>query len=423
MSHNLEIILLHCRRGERGGELQIYFLRLALALDLYLTRIMATQLEYTQIELLTLNGPEFRRVSTAPPRPPTENEIPVIDLSAIDGDLEARKNIASKIRAAAENTGFFYIENHGIPEELIQRALSQAQAFFNQSDEDKELTSSKRSKLSDGWHGLGTTQINKTETLGEQLPLNIVSRLIMADNCPDRKETFSIRYNPKNDPTISEPEKVLADEQLSDSEDDSDFPWSGTGHLPGFRHTTIEFYQHRLALARKMIRIFALSLDMPEDYFDSVTTNPGADGLYVHYPVTPADMLKENNGNVDVGIGSHTDIQCITLLWQDMSGGLQVLSANDEWLDARPIHGTLVVNIGDFLQRLSNNRFKSTVHRVYNRQSTSRYSMPFFLGFNPDSVCKVVPSCIDEAHPALYEPISCGQVKTFIVVSFSMAHF
>lgn len=167
-----------------------------------------------------------------------------------------------------------------------------------------------------------------------------------------------------------------------------------------------------------MIRIFALALDMPEDYFDSVTTNPGADGLYVHYPATPADALEESNGDVDVGIGSHTDIQCVTLLWQDMSGGLQVLSASDEWLDARPIAGTLVVNIGDFLQRLSNNRFKSTVHRVYNRQPSSRYSMPFFLGFNPDSVCKVVPSCVDEDHPALYGPISCGKVILIPIYNF-----
>ncbi|CAG7986459.1 unnamed protein product [Penicillium olsonii] len=349
-------------------------------------------LEYTQVELLTLNGPEFRRVSTAPPRPPTENEIPVIDLSSIDGTLEERKAIASKIRTAAENTGFFYIENHGISEELIQGALSQAKAFFGQPDELKELASSKQSKLADGWHGLGTTQINKSETL-------------------DRKETFSIRYNPINDPTIPDPEKVVADGKFSDGDnaDSVDFPWSGTNHLPGFRETTVEFYQRRLTLARKMIRIFALALDMPEDYFDSVTTAPGADGLYVHYPATPAKELEEKDGNLDVGIGSHTDIQCITLLWQDMSGGLQVLSASDEWLDARPISGTLVVNIGDFLQRLSNNRFKSTVHRVYNRQPTSRYSMPFFLGFNADSICKVVPSCVDEAHPALYEPISCGQ--------------
>ncbi|OGE48092.1 hypothetical protein PENARI_c032G11647 [Penicillium arizonense] len=326
---------------------------------------MATLVEYTQIELLTLSGPEYRRVSTAPPRPPTEDEIPIIDLSSIDGDIEDRKAIASKIKSAAENTGFFYIKNHGIAEELIQNALSQAKAFFDQPDEKKELVS-------------------------------------------NRKETFSVRYNPKNDPTISDPESLLTDERYSYGGDD--LKWEGTSHLPGFRETTIEFYQRRLALARKMVRIFALALDMPEDYFDGVTTHPGADGLYVHYPGTE-DALEDSKTDVDVGIGSHTDIQCVTLLWQDMSGGLQVLSASDEWLDARPIAGTLVVNIGDFLQRLSNNRFKSTVHRVYNRQSTSRYSMPFFLGFNPDSVCQVVPSCVDEAHPALYEPIPCGKVS------------
>jgi isopenicillin N synthase-like dioxygenase len=128
--------------------------------------INMAQLEYTQLELLTLNGPEYRRVSTAPPRPPTENEIPIIDLASIDESLEERKVIASQVKTAAENTGFFYIKNHGISEDLIQRALSQSQAFFDQPREMKELASSGKSKLSDGWHGLGTTQINKTETLG-----------------------------------------------------------------------------------------------------------------------------------------------------------------------------------------------------------------------------------------------------------------
>lgn len=185
----------------------------------------------------------------------------------------------------------------------------------------------------------------------------------------------------------------------------TDYVWDRTSHLTNFRPVLTEFYQKRLALARKLIRLFALALDLPEDYFDSTITTPGADAVHIHYPGTDG-----NTDDVDVGIGSHTDIQCVTLLWQDMSGGLQVLSADDEWLDARPIEGTLVINIGDFLQRLSNNRFKSTVHRVYNRQKTSRYAMPFFLGFNPDAVCEVVPTCIDEEHPPLYEPISCGKV-------------
>jgi isopenicillin N synthase-like dioxygenase len=186
----------------------------------------------------------------------------------------------------------------------------------------------------------------------------------------------------------------------------TDYAWNGTSHLTNFRPVLTEFYQKRLMLARKLIRLFALALDLPEDYFDSIITTPGADAVHIHYPGTDG-----NTEDVDVGIGSHTDIQCVTLLWQDMSGGLQVLSADDEWLDARPIEGTLVINIGDFLQRLSNNRFKSTVHRVYNRQKTSRYAMPFFLGFNPDAVCEVVPTCIDEEHPPLYEPISCGKVS------------
>ena len=218
----------------------------------------------------------------------------------------------------------------------------------------------------------------------------------------DRKETFSMRYDCRNDPTNAEPvnndNPVLAD---------SDKMWSRTTNIPDFKSTLVEFWQLRLQLARKMIRIFALALDLPENTFDAITTHPGADAVFIHYPGTQPDKQQ----NADVGIGAHTDIQCLTLLWQDMSGGLQVLSMDGEWLDAAPIEGTLVVNLGDLLSRLSNDRFKSTVHRVYNRQSASRFSMPFFLGFNPEAICEVVETCVDEAHPALYPPISAGQVS------------
>ncbi|KAJ5736318.1 uncharacterized protein N7483_001443 [Penicillium malachiteum] len=358
-------------------------------------------IQYTQVELLTLDGPAFRRVSTAPPRPATDEEIPIIDLSTIDGDLKAKETIATEVKAAAENTGFFYIKNHGISEELIERALTNARTFFEQTDEQKDLVFHAKFKNSVGYHGVGSSQINIKETKG-LLPLQHVTSM-------DRKETFTLRYNPINDPSITDPTALLQNEKYSYGGDDS--LWKGVSHLPSFKDTTIEFWQRRLTLARKMIRIFALALNMPENYFDEVTTHPGADALYVHYPGSPEAISQDVDAgrDIDVGIGSHTDIQCITLLWQDMSGGLQVLSASDEWLHAKPIPGTLVVNIGDFLQRLSNNKFKSTVHRVYNRQTTSRYSMPFFLGFNPDSICRVVPSCIDEEHPALYEPITCGK--------------
>lgn len=215
-----------------------------------------------------------------------------------------------------------------------------------------------------------------------------------------------MRYDPRADPANSEPLDI-SNPMLAEN----DLVWKGTSDIVDFKSTLIEFWQQRLQLARRMIRLFALALDLPENYFDAVTTHPGADAVFLHYPGSPA----QESDSLDVGIGSHTDIQCLTLLWQDMSGGLQVLSKDGEWLDAAPMEGTFVVNIGDYLQRLSNDKFKSTVHRVYNRQSTSRYSMPFFLGFNAEAVCSVVPTCVDNEHPALYSPISCGKASPILI--------
>ncbi|KAL4732003.1 hypothetical protein ACLX1H_001006 [Fusarium chlamydosporum] len=333
---------------------------------------------FTTVQLLTPDGPVIRRVRCGKPRTPTLDEMPIIDFSTIDGDVTARKALAAKVKAAAENTGFFYISNHGIPNELIGEALQEVKNFFNQTPEEKDRVSFTRAGKFCGYHGVGSTQINNNETR-------------------DKKETFSMRYDTRIDLTHD------CVDDINSNFNSIDYVWDGTNHLTNFRPVLTKFYQKRLMLARKLIRLFALALELPEDYFDSIITRPGADAVHIHYPGN------DDTEDVDVGIGSHTDIQCVTLLWQDMSGGLQVLSADDEWLDARPIEGTLVINIGDFLQRLSNNRFKSTVHRVYNRQKTSRYAMPFFLGFNPDAVCEVLPTCIDEDHPPLYEPISCGK--------------
>ncbi|KAJ8111683.1 hypothetical protein OPT61_g5784 [Boeremia exigua] len=353
--------------------------------------VTATQ-TYTTIELLTPNGPEFRRVSTAPARPPRADEIPLIDLTDIDGDAKARQQIAEEVRQAAENTGFFYIRNHGIDETLIQAALHQTKAFFAQPLDVKEKISSENTGPGMGYRAVNSTQINRTESR-------------------DRKETFAIQYDTRYDPQNSDSLPRSPDQDRTAK--DHDLIWASTQHLPSLRSTTIAFWRARLQLARKLVRIFAVALALPEDYFDSLTTQPGADAVHIHYPAAaaaaPNSPSAVHKPDDDVGIGSHTDIQLLTLLWQDDSGGLQVLSRSDEWLDARPVDGTLVVNVGDFLQRLSNDRFRSTVHRVYNRTSKSRFSMPFFFGFNADGICEVVPSCVDDKNPAKYEPISCGE--------------
>lgn len=124
------------------------------------------------------------------------------------------------------------------------------------------------------------------------------------------------------------------------------------------------------------MRIFALSLDLEEDYFDSRTTYPGSDGVFNYYP----PRTEEETRNNSVGLGSHTDLQLFTLLWQDMIGGLQILNNEGQWIIVTPIEGTIVVNIGDFMMRLCNDTYKSTVHRVYNQSTGERVSMPFFFG-------------------------------------------
>jgi isopenicillin N synthase-like dioxygenase len=212
-------------------------------------------------------------------------------------------------------------------------------------------------------------------------------------------------YSPEYDPETKD--LAAIPEETKPYLRGEEFVWEGTAHLPGFKEASIAYWQACLTLSRRLVRIFALSLSLPEDYFDHVTTYPGSDGVYNFYPAMTPDAAATSK---DVGLGSHTDLQCFTILWQDMSGGLQVLNSRGEWIKVSPIADTFVVNIGDFLMRLSNDRFQSTVHRVYNRATVDRLSMPFFFGFNFNETCSVVPTCTDADNPPKYEPISCGDV-------------
>ncbi|CAK7206913.1 hypothetical protein SEUCBS139899_009720 [Sporothrix eucalyptigena] len=338
-----------------------------------------------QLQLRTLDGNVVRAVSTEAPRLATAEEIPVIDIVRLYGDLAARKELAVEVKAAVETYGFFYIKNHGIPEEVIENASKQARIFFCQSRDKKEAASTAHSKFFNGWFDVHSRKTNPGEK---------------ADN----KEAFFYRYQPENDPEKKDP--VAIPKGVKPYIRGENYIWEATAHLPGFKEAIITYWKNCLTLSRRLIRIFSLVLDLPEDYFDNVVTYPGADAVLNFYPGLPPSEIEEG---AEIGIGSHTDLQCFTLLWQDMIGGLQVLDVDGRWIKAVPIPGTIVVNTADFLTRLSNGKFKSTVHRVFNQSEQDRISMPFFFGFNPDEILSVVPTCIDEDHPAKYEPISCGQ--------------
>lgn len=211
-----------------------------------------------KLELMTAYGPVYRDVLRTAPRDCDPSEVPVIDLSGIYGDLKARRALAAVVREAAENTGFFYIKNAGIPKEVIDAAYGQARNLFAEPEEKKRAVSTAHSRWFNGWTEKHGSHLSPSETR-------------------DYREGFGWRYDPKYDPDPKDPGAVPED--IRPWIRGEDFVWDKTSHIPGFKRDLIAYWQECLKLARRMIRVFALALDLPETYFDDIVTYPGADGV------------------------------------------------------------------------------------------------------------------------------------------------
>jgi isopenicillin N synthase-like dioxygenase len=158
-------------------------------------------------------------------------------------------------------------------------------------------------------------------------------------------------------------------------------------------------------LAERMMRLLALSLDLPAGYFDDMMREPMPVMRLIHYPPHPADARPNQ-----LGAGAHTDWGALTFLLQDESGGLEVQNVAGDWVYARPLAGSFVVNLGDMIERWTNGLYRSTLHRVRNRATgRSRYSVAYFS--NPDFHSRVecLPTCTDAGRPPRYAPCTAGE--------------
>jgi len=296
----------------------------------------------------------------------------VIDIAALRGGSAAQQAaVAVQLRDACERRGFFYIRNHGVSPALIGEVFQAAEAFFDQPIEAKLALDKVHSPCNRGYEPL------RAQTLEAGAP-------------PDLKESFYIG------------EEVAADDPRVRAGRFNTGPNQWPTALPGFRATMDAYFAQAFELGQLIVRGLALSLQLPPSHFDAYLDEAAATLRLLHYPPQPPRAAPGEKG-----CGEHTDFGGVTLLLQDESGGLQVRDAQGErWIDAPPIAGTFVVNIGDLFARWTNGRYHSTLHRVINSSGRERHSVPFFFTGNPTHRVECLPTCLAEGEAPLYPPVT-----------------
>jgi isopenicillin N synthase-like dioxygenase len=295
--------------------------------------------------------------------------LPVIDMAGLWSSRAAdRRAVGVRLNETCRDKGFFYVANHGVPEGLIDAVFAETRRFFDQPVAVKARVDKANSKYYRGYD-----------------PFR--GQVLEAGTRPDLKEGFYIGLDlPEDDPRVLAGKFNHGPNQWPDD-------------LPGFRPTMSAYVAAMLEVGARLMRGLALSLDLPEGHFIAFTRQPMVTLRLLHYPPQPADAAPGEKG-----AGAHTDWDALTILLQDDVGGLQVHDASLGWVHADPIPGTYVVNLGDMLARWTNDLYRSTLHRVVNQSRRERYSVPFFLGGNPDSVVEALPGCVGPDNPSRYAP-------------------
>ena len=287
--------------------------------------------------------------------------ITPVSLKTYDSDFEG---FAGALGAAFERYGFAVIGDHGLAQPMLDEALHQTRAFFALPEAVKLAYAVPGGAGQRGYTPFGREAAKDAATfdlkafwhLGRDLPPGHPYRAVMPDNL-----------------------------------------WPT--ELAGFRPALSALYGDLDRLGGRVLRAIARHLKLADDAFEDPTRDGNSILRLLHYPPVAQDAP-------GVRAGAHEDINAITLLLGAEEAGLELLDRDGRWLPVQPPPGSVVCNIGDMLQRLTNHVLPSTTHRVVNpppdRRSVARYSMPFFLHFRPDFVIRTLPGCVTEARPDRY---------------------
>lgn len=284
--------------------------------------------------------------------------LPLIDLAAVSPAAAART-----IDEALVRDGFFAVAGHGVQAEVVAAAFDASQRFFALAEADKRRWHIDGWPLKRGFDPIGW------QSLDPGMP-------------PDVKESF-----------------YLGVEAIGPNQ------WPDEARVPGFRAALTAYSAAMEALARRLMALFEAAIGLPAGHFDGFMRQPTCTTRLLHYPPQPAQAAPGQ-----IGCGAHTDWGALTLLAQDDAGGLQVQRADGGWLDVPPQPGVFVVNVGDMMQRWTNDRWRSTVHRVINRHSgRDRCSIAYFFDLDAEAVITPLAACTSAERPPRYAPITAGE--------------
>lgn len=298
--------------------------------------------------------------------------IPSVDLDLfVKGDAASKQSFVDLLGKAYEEVGFVAVKNHGISDQLIQQLYNVVQQFFSLPLEKKKQYEIAALAGQRGYTSFGTEHAKGSDA-------------------PDLKEFFQYGQLIKNSFTQETyPNNVLVKE------------------IHDFNKVFDDAYQAFEKSGTAMLRAIALYLGLNEHYFDEYINEGNSILRSIHYPPiteTPKSAIRAEQ---------HEDINLITLLVGASADGLEILTKTNEWVPVTSLPEQIVVNVGDMLQRFTNNKLRSTTHRVVNPKQefwhTSRFSIPFFLHPKGSMSLKCLESCVDDNHPLIYEDTTAGE--------------
>ena len=320
--------------------------------------------------------------------------IPSIDLHAfLIGSAEEQKIIAAQVDQICKNTGFLIIENHSVPNNVIDEAWSTASVFFDLSLEEKLKSKPANPNCPRGYFPIAAEALAKS--LGVDTP-------------PDLKESFGIG------PLCAPPHEI--------ADNDFDFHY-GENLWPALpvelRGALISYFNAMTIMGAQVLRLFAAALELPHDFFERFHAHPMCALRCINYPASDEPLLPGQKG-----AGEHSDYGSITLLKSDPDvPGLEIKLPSGRWAKAPRVKDAFIVNIGDMMARWTNGRWVSTLHRVVQPGSeksgaSRRQSMAFFHNTSFDAEIECISTCLKPGAKPKYEPVLAGQ---YLIERFTSA--